>query len=175
MVTKMKRNSNRRKKNLFLKKNNHNLTWLFAGLLLGIGITFFMHTGFPTHHVKREDNVEIVEKHAEVPVKKTAPRYDFYTILGKEEEKFDHPIEIPAPSSSQKYSLQVASFKSRQDADKLRAELIIQGYNVFLAPIKQGDNTLIRVQVGPFKTLKQAQKIQHELAESAIKTLLIKM
>ena len=102
------------------------------------------------------------------------PKFEFYTILPKDrasndspsienQERLNNPKNIALEQNTQQYLLQVASFKRASDADKLKAELILKGYEVKLTEFKQGKTTWYRVNVGPFRSKDIAFKTQVKL------------
>jgi len=71
-------------------------------------------------------------------------------------------------------TLQVAALRARQDADSLVAILKGRGYPVFMvAPESaRADDNLFRVQVGPFKTRDDAEKVRARLSQEGFKPFL---
>jgi cell division protein FtsN len=68
-----------------------------------------------------------------------------------------------ATASSGTYVLQIAAVKSFSDADSLKAQLTLQGYDVKITKIKVGSTTWNRVDVGPYTSLAAAQAAQADL------------
>jgi DedD protein len=84
-----------------------------------------------------------------------------------EPAKVDTPVELPrseppraeppkvesprtAASSSGSFAVQLGSFVSKENADRLVREMTAKGFNAFVAPpIKSGGRDLYRVRVGP--------------------------
>ncbi len=68
-------------------------------------------------------------------------------------------------------TLQVAALRTKQDAEALVGILKGRGYPVFLvAPeYAHADDNLFRVQVGPFKTRDDAEKVRAKLAQEGFK------
>ena len=65
-----------------------------------------------------------------------------------EPPKVDAPR--PAASSSGSFAVQLGSFVSKENADRLVKEMTAKGFNAFVAPpIKSGGRDLYRVRVGP--------------------------
>lgn len=67
---------------------------------------------------------------------------------------------LSAPEVSNHFSLQVASFRNFQEADKLKAQLTLLGFKAQTLEVMISGVQWVRVQVGPFnheKTAKQAQ------------------
>lgn len=63
------------------------------------------------------------------------------------------------------YLVQVASFKARQDAEHMKGNLILKGFNVNVVPINHASKgNWFRVMVGPYSNRALAQKAQMDLA-----------
>ena len=80
-------------------------------------------------------------------------QWDFYEIFPKSEvpivEEYGQDGEKVRTAEVQTYILQVGSFRSSADADKMRAELILLGLDVFIKVIEKDGQTWHRVLVGP--------------------------
>lgn len=111
-------------------------------------------------------------------VKNTQPQFEFYNILPKGHEKNElkvKPTEVAKPSGEKnlytdngKYILQVASFKSIDDADRLKAELTLKGFDVSIAHFRNENHIWYRVKVGPFKGLNAAKDARATIAGHAL-------
>lgn len=65
------------------------------------------------------------------------------------------------------YSVQVASFKARQDAEHMKGLLTLKGFNVSIVPINHTHRGVwFRVVVGPYANRTLAQKAQIDLARN---------
>lgn len=94
------------------------------------------------------------EKKSPAPEKKADTRktppadYSFYDILpGKAAPK---PAKPAKPK--EQHWLQVAALKLPQDAERLKARLVLLGLPTVMQKVESGDSSLYRVRVGPFKT-----------------------
>ena len=73
----------------------------------------------------------------------------------------------PSPAvRKDSYLVQMASFKSRQEAERMKASLTLKGFAVNIATVTQQQVTWYRVVVGPFATRPQAEKIRVSIARS---------
>ena len=71
--------------------------------------------------------------------------------------------------------LQAGSFKHAEDADRLRAKLILLGLDTKVEAVSgKGKGTWHRVQVGPFKSRSRLSKARNTLIAQGIETLLLK-
>lgn len=81
------------------------------------------------------------------------------------------PISVQAvpanpPAISNGYLVQIGSFKSKQEAERIKASLTLKGFAVNIAMINQQQVTWYRVVVGPFATRQQAEKTRVSIARS---------
>jgi cell division protein FtsN len=73
------------------------------------------------------------------------------------------------------YVLQAGSFRSGNDADKLRAELILLGLDVFLQVVQKDGQTWHRVMVGPIDNELELTRKRNLLAAAAIETISLRV
>jgi cell division protein FtsN len=64
------------------------------------------------------------------------------------------------------YLVQVASFKTRHDADNMKAKLILKGFDVNVVQASQAQGSWFRVVVGPYPDKASAQLAQLNLAKN---------
>jgi len=67
-------------------------------------------------------------------------------------------------SNKMAYSLQVAAFRNRQDAEHMKASLLLKGFDASIIAIESQRVAWYRVMVGRFSSREQAQKTQTALA-----------
>ena len=82
------------------------------------------------------------------------------------------PVIASAPVTTQ-YVLQAGSFRKRDDADSLRAQIILLGQNVRVETGKVREETWHRVLVGPFASREQLAAAQKTLAGNGFSNLLL--
>ena len=120
--------------------------------------------------------------HANAPAASTAPHYDFYKMLpsfqvvipgqDKEVKSGNENTPVQQPGS---YILQVGSFPSFADADKMKATLALQGIESSIQQVQVNNgSTWNRVRIGPIKDLKELNSIRAKLADDHIEPLVIK-
>lgn len=173
-------------------KKSLGVVWLIAGLLLGAGLMWaaqhFMYRdakpfrGLAALFASNKKPAEPEEKkpEAERPPK---PKFDFYTILPEFE------TVLPEPKSSSKktaksepvevgvnYILQAAAYTSSEDADRLKAKLVLNGMEPHIEKITIGDKgRYYRVRLGPYTSLDTLDAANTKLAGLGIKALRIKV
>lgn len=64
------------------------------------------------------------------------------------------------PANKESYMIQIASFNKRQDAEHLKASLVLRGFNVVISSIQRQAVTWYRVTIGPFNSRTDAEKAQ---------------
>ena len=73
----------------------------------------------------------------------------------------------------QRYMLQAGSFRKREDADNVRAQILLLGQNVQVESGKVREETWHRVLVGPFASREQLASAQKTLAAGGFSNLLL--
>lgn len=174
-------------------KGNPFLTGLLIGFLLGVAaslsVVMFIKGGQSPFENKKNvsardltiENTDALPT-TEKPVKgQDKTRFDFYTILpgsesqvsAEEESKLK---EEPAPAEKNSYFLQVGAFQTETEADNMKAQLALQGFEaqVQTATIPE-KGVWHRVRVGPLNDLDQINKTKTELATNGFQADLIKV
>ena len=85
----------------------------------------------------------------------------------------DKPVEEPAPkpapqsaaSTTGMWAVQLGSFSSKENAEKLAADLRKQGYAAFLSQLMTDKGPLHRVRIGPQKDRESAEEMAKRLAK----------
>lgn len=138
-----------------------------------------------TKHAKQQIASPVAKKEKEPELPK--PKFEFYTLLAKDRVPVapstpakvittQPETPVQAVESKEYYYVQIASFRNRQDAEHLKAELTLKGYDVNVTSTIQQQVSWYRVSVGPFKSRIDAEKIQLALAEhERIKGMLRKL
>jgi len=103
-------------------------------------------------------------------------KFDFYTLLPEREVIVPEQEGTPDEAASEQYQyiLQAGSFKNSEDADRLRAQLILLGMTAKVDPVSSNGSTWHRVQVGPFTSRSKLSKARSTLFDQNIDALLIK-
>ena len=82
------------------------------------------------------------------------------------------PVLASAPVTTQ-FFLQAGSFRKREDADKVRAQILLLGQNVQVESGKVREENWFRVLVGPYASREQLASAQKQLAASGFSNLLL--
>lgn len=167
--------------------------WLFTGLLLGGLIV-----GLAWLHGQSEDaGGEWVgakpdrppqgkpERPARVEVPPPPkPRFDFYNTLPEMEvvvpdEELDRPPPAsPAstPAEPSTYLVQVGSFRRTEDADRLKAQLALLGFEARVESARiSAQDTRYRVRSGPYVGREALDRARTRLAANGFKGIVIRV
>ena len=69
----------------------------------------------------------------------------------------------------QNYRIQIGSFKDRDNADRLRAKMILREYPVQMAETRTDEGNMFVVQIGPYYSQSEAIRIKGKLEKEGIK------
>lgn len=159
--------------------------WLFIGSVLGAFIMFLVYlTGVaPTElpaAVAPAANQPATEQSATATPEEDLPkpRFDFYKLLQESEEivPATEPVESQAATAAPvEYLLQVGSFRRAEDADNLRAQLILLNLDAYTeqVTIRDGERWH-RVVVGPFDNQSKMAKARSALVSNRYSALVLK-
>ncbi len=132
------------------------------------------------------------------PARVSRPKFDFYNLLPDQEvlipdEEVERqvsksppppPVKTPekqvtpaAPSqprtTGKRYMVQVSSFRSRKEAESLKAKLALLGLRAQVSSANIKGGTWYRVQLGPYADAAAMQDVRRQLASSGYKSLAI--
>jgi len=157
--------------------------WLITGLALGLFVTLIVHLVkiAPQAAKAREQAVaEAKVKQADDKKKKAEQarkdkkHYDFYTMLPQEKVEVPKALatEPNAPAYYQ-FMLQTGAFNSVADADRVRAELIMQGFDAQIRSSTSDKGTVHRLIVGPFPNRSRMAKARSMLIAKGVATMMV--
>ncbi len=148
--------------------------WLSTGALLGAFLMFLVKLSDVPANKTTAPSPKAAENQPKALPK---PEFDFYEILKSNEVVVDEPDEAASQKAlveSREYILQAGSFRNSQDADRMRAELILKNLTATVETVKTGNGqTWHRVMVGPFTSRSKMAKARSILASNNISPLLL--
>jgi len=111
------------------------------------------------------------------PVK---PQFNFYTILPEIEtvitESEARKLNPDKTEKNISYILQAGSFSRFQDADRMKATLVLNGLNATIQKVTiEGKGEFHRVRLGPFKTLNSLDNSNKKLKQLGIQAYMLKV
>lgn len=158
--------------------------WLFTGVVTGLFLAFLYYLAGikPTDQQMKQIEVETPS----LPTgSKVSPKFDFYTLLPDREvvapssssnDAPTKPNTSAAPSKDQQFIIQTGSFRSSQEADHRRAELILMGLDVKIQKVELSPGeSWHRVQIGPFDSASTLDQAKSTLAENKIEHIVLRL
>jgi cell division protein FtsN len=114
--------------------------------------------------------------------REAAPSYDFYERLPKfevvvpEEEKDVKPDLRAVPETRRgTYVLQAGSYKNFADADRIRAQLALQGVESKVQKVSVDSDTWHRIRIGPITKLDELNRLRTILRKADLDVLVIRV
>jgi len=167
--------------------------WLLTGLLLGgfiVGLVWLKGQSLdaggewvsakpdrpPQGKAERAARVEVPP-----PPK---PRFDFYNMLPKmevvvpDDELDQEPVAAPGspPSAPATYLVQVGSFRRGADADRLKAQLALLGFETKVESARiSAQDTRYRVRSGPYHGKEALNQARKRLADNGFQGIVIRV
>jgi len=152
--------------------------WLFTGMVLGAFIMFLVYLSGLT-----PENVQPATTHsgedAAVQTEENSipkPYFGFYELLKENEIKVNEATQEHYQGKAKdpvEYTLQVGSFKSAQQADRVRAELLLLNLSARAETVKKRNGEVWhRVLVGPFSNHSKMQKVRSTLVSNNLEAFL---
>jgi cell division protein FtsN len=111
-----------------------------------------------------------------------AKSYDFYSMLPKfevvvpEKEKDVKPDVRGVPETRRgTYVLQAGSYKNFADADRVRAQLALQGVESKVQKVSVDNDTWHRIRIGPISQLDELNRLRTILRKADVDVLVIRV
>ena len=156
------------------------LIGLLAGLAVGLAFYFFdPRTPQPlgATAAARTEPASAREGTEEEPPEK----YDYYNMLPNfevvvPEREVAVPEDAPIPPEKQgAYVLQAGSYKRFEDADRVKAQLALQGIESTVQRVSIDNNTWHRVRVGPITDIAELNRVRQRLTEAEVDFLVVRV
>lgn len=130
-----------------------------------------------------QDTRDVRKPTAKIPPPPPKPRFDFYTILPEMEVPVpDDEITgqaregVPQVEAPGTYLLQAGSFRTREQADQLKARLALLGLQSDIQTVTiNNKETWHRVRVGPFTDLNALNAARARLKENQLDAILLRV
>lgn len=108
----------------------------------------------------------------DTPVTQAQPSTTLVTEAPKKEVA---PVKEQSKATSGQYVIQLAAFKSSNEADRLKAELLMMGFDVKIQAFSRGGSVWYKVRLGPFNSSIAAESARKELAQNGYKGIVQKV
>lgn len=156
---------------------------LAIGLTIGLGVGLAFYWFDPrTPPAPAAGPAPVPASTRESNGEEPAERYDFYEMLPNFEVVVpereaavprDAPAEPVARAGS--YVLQVGSYRKFEEADRVRAQLALQGIESKVQRVSVDNDTWHRVRIGPISDLKALNRVRQRLREAEMDVLVIRV
>ena len=168
-------------------------TGVLCGLALGLGVAAVVYIkdhrpdapiakAGKTDRRKSRGNEPPDTEAADSGTEDSAKSYAFYDMLPKfevvipEKERVVRPDLKSIPKTRRgTYVLQAGSYKNFADADRVRAQLALQGIESKVQKVTMGDESWHRVRIGPISKLDELNRLQQLLRKADVDALVIRV
>ena len=114
---------------------------------------------------------------------RTSEKYDFYEMLPNfevvvPEKDKDVKRDPPAAARIERpgvYVLQAGSYRNEADADRVRAQLALQGVDARVQRVAVDSDVWHRVRIGPISNLDELNKVRRQLKAAEVDALVIRV
>lgn len=146
----------------------------FAKVRLIVVLVLLMGFGYFLWSIK-----DAAQPKADAPVKRvTTNDEDALPELPEEEWEYiktlpGYEVEVDVAEqekSDKRYLMQCASFKTRAQAEEMKAQIAFQGLEALIKPSSGDNGEWFRVILGPFDTKRDAERAKHTLRKVNITT-----
>lgn len=172
--------------------------WLLAGLAIGLFVALLVYLDkqpdvasnfgaavqkeLEKIKQKTTDSSSKDSTASEKASTKEEPRFNFYTILPELEVLIPDSETQPPESSNKdsitsgkKYVLQAGSFKNKNDAEKLKANLTLLGFEPHIQNVTVNGNAWHRVRIGPYNQSSDLHDKIEQLQQNDISAVLMQL
>ncbi len=161
--------------------------WFIAGLAIGLFVAYLIYGKYSKPQEVAECPPATVQT-TSAPAQNTEPvakkiPYDFYKILPglkksypneEIEERRKHITDRLGNEYHGPYWLQIGSFASDSDANRLKGRLLLEGHKPLVRKIHVKGTVRFRVYTGPYKDENGARKAQRKLTPTYGESMLLK-
>ncbi|MGH8132195.1 MAG: SPOR domain-containing protein [Steroidobacteraceae bacterium] len=114
---------------------------------------------------------------------KAAEKYDFYEMLPNfevvvPEKDKDVERDLPAGAPIERpgvYVLQAGSYRNESDAERVRAQLALQGVHAQVQRVAVDADVWHRVRIGPITNLQELNRVRKQLRAAEVDALVIRV
>jgi cell division protein FtsN len=186
----------RRNRNSSRKESAPGWVWMLFGLSLGLMVAIVAYLRAPgspqasapavTTAAARPAGEPATQRATRPASEQAAPaenRFEFYEILPQFEVVVPEDDAPRAPAATRprpaetpgSFLLQAGSFSAPADADRLKANLALLGFESHVQRVRIEDDVFNRVRIGPLGDIDTAKRTQRQLRDAGIDTLLMQV
>ena len=172
------------------KDSAPNWLWGLCGLGIGLAVALAVHLQDrrhmrPTEPVANTAAVPSSARQGATLAEEEEPssRFDFYEMLKNFEVVIPETESAVSKGGSETtpvakagiYVLQAGSFRSFEDADRMKARLALQGFSSQIQKVTIDEKRWHRVRLGPYTDLDQLQQTRRQLREADVDVLVLRV
>jgi cell division protein FtsN len=149
----------------------------------------FVYLGGKAHRTAEVADAPRPDPHRAAPADpeaaagKPAQKYDFYEMLPNfevvvPEKDKDVKRDLPAAAKIERpgvYVLQAGSYRNEPDAERVRAQLAMQGLQAKVQRVAVDSDVWHRVRIGPISNLDELNKVRKQLQAAEVDALVIRV
>jgi cell division protein FtsN len=158
-------------------------TGFALGLVVGLGIGLAIYVlDRPAPEEPGTRPAPASTRAGEAPPAEPEQEYDFYEMLPNFEvvvPEREKDVKLDAPAApvekSGAYVLQVGSYRAYAEADRVRAQLALQGIESKVQRVSVDSDTWHRVRIGPVTDLTELNRVRTRLREADMDVLVIRV
>jgi cell division protein FtsN len=157
-------------------------TGLLIGGIAGFGVGLALYLFDPRSASQNGGSAPEPASARESTGDEPAERYDFYEMLPNfevvvPEKEVAVRRDLPATpvEKAGSYVLQAGSFREFNEADRVRAQLALQGIESKVQRVSVDSDTWHRVRIGPITDLKELNRVRDRLREADMDVLVIRV
>jgi cell division protein FtsN len=161
-------------------------TGLLIGLAAGLAVGLAMHWFDPREPLPAEAAGKAPAQAEPASAREAATdpqpdQYDFYDMLPNfevvvPEREVVVPRDVPeSAAKSGAYVLQAGSYRKFEDADRVRAQLALQGIESNVQRVAIDNDTWHRVRIGPISDPAELERVRSRLKEAEVDFLVVRV
>jgi cell division protein FtsN len=81
----------------------------------------------------------------------------------------------PAASAASQFFLQVAAFKSPDEAEQMRVRLAFMGFEAHILETKKDDIIFFRVRLGPYRNFEELNRAKSSLSQNGLEATVVRL
>jgi len=161
-------------------------TGLFVGLVAGLAVGLALYFFDPRPPEPSGTEVKVAAAAEPASARESADdedsgQYDFYQMLPNFEvvvPEREAVVQGDAPETAEKkgaYVLQAGSYRKFEDADRVRAQLALQGIESNVQRVAIDSDTWHRVRIGPITDPAELDRVRTRLKEAEVDFLVVRV
>jgi cell division protein FtsN len=161
-------------------------TGLFIGLVAGLAVGLALYFFDPRGPLPSAGEVKAAGEAEPASARESADdeqsgQYDFYQMLPNFEvvvPEREAVVRGDAPETAEKkgaYVLQAGSYRKVEDADRVRAQLALQGIESNVQRVAIDSDTWHRVRIGPISDPAELDRVRTRLKEAEVDFLVVRV